>query len=482
MSKVQCPMSKVRRPMSDVAVWMLVSLCLLQPGCTADGEGAGAGDEAASMVNFDHLDHLGEPAGPDAEARIIHIYSEAPDYGWVGDDDEGIAAVDDAARAAVVYLRAFELNGDEDARLKAEALIRFILYMQRSDGLFYNFVWNSELDINTQHANSTADEFEWWACRAVWALGVAANVLKAANPELSRTAAGAIELARPHLSELLENYPVTVMVGGRHLPTWLVHQNAADATSELLLGLVALRKAYPDPGLDRIIDRFAEGMAMMQWGDMDTFPYAAHGSWREGWHAWGNSQTQALAQVPSTETAIREARSFYSRLLVEGWLHSFEFGKPTAFRRFEQIAYGVRCVAVGLIRLYEATGDRDYLIMAGLAASWFTGNNVGGFQMYDPETGRGYDGIGGPDFVNRNAGAESTIESLFTIQEIERYPESNKWLFARGRDPKSEEINGARYIYRMFTIETDSLALVMNLTDHDLKIARGSEFVDFFSQ
>jgi hypothetical protein len=261
-----------------------------------------------------------------------------------------------------------------------------------------------------------------------------------------------------------------------------VHENASDATSELLLGLVALQKAYPDSVLGQIIDRFAEGISMMQWGDMDTFPYAAHGSWREGWHAWGNSQTQVLAQIPSTESAVREARSFYSRLLVDGWLHSFEFDKPGALRRFEQIAYGVRCVAVGLIRLYEATGDPDYLIMAGLAASWFTGNNVGGFEMYDPETGRGYDGIGSPEFVNRNAGAESTIEALFTMLEIERYPESRKWMLAKGLEPISETIANERYLFRVFETESDRIALVMNLTEQNLEILRGSEFVEFFSE
>ncbi|WP_243664207.1 hypothetical protein [Rhodothermus marinus] len=32
-----------------------------------------------------------------------------------------------------------------------------------------------------------------------------------------------------------------------------------------------------------------------------------------------------------------------------------------------------------------------YATMAGLAASWLTGNNEAGVAMYDPATGRGYD-------------------------------------------------------------------------------------------
>src|SRR5690606_30633408 len=129
------------------------------------------------------------------------------------------------------------------------------------------------------------------------------------------------------------------------------------------------------------------------------------------WHGWGNSQTQALAEAGILGGAVREAENFFPHLLVNGWRHSMDLDNPSAGREYEQIAYAVRCVAVGLVRLFEATGDEQYAILAGLAASWFTGNNVPDAVMYDGRTGRGYDGISGPSDVNRNAGAESTIEA-----------------------------------------------------------------------
>src|SRR5690606_36065028 len=140
----------------------------------------------------------------------------------------------------------------------------------------------------------------------------------------------------------------------------------------------------------------------------------------ETWHGWGNSQTQALAEAGIIDGAIRAAEHFYPRLIVDGWLHSMPLADPGGVREFEQIAYAVRCVAVGLARLSEATGDRRYAVLAGLAASWFTGNNVANETMYLPQTGRGYDGISGPSAVNKNAGAESTIEALFTVLEMDR--------------------------------------------------------------
>ncbi|WP_260412329.1 hypothetical protein [Alkalihalobacillus sp. TS-13] len=36
---------------------------------------------------------------------------------------------------------------------------------------------------------------------------------------------------------------------------------------------------------------------------------------------------------------------------------------------------------------------QTYAKYAGLAGSWFTGNNDADFAMYEPETGRGYDGL-----------------------------------------------------------------------------------------
>lgn len=461
-----------------IGIAVLGALFLAAPGCDSAEEDQPS-PEQTPMVNFDHLDHLGEVVGPEGNTRIIHIYAEAPTYSWVGDDDEGIACVDDAARAAVVYLRAFELSGDAGALEKAVGLLRFILYMQTGRGLFYNFVWNQDLEINTTHENSTADEFEWWASRAVWALGEGARVLRTVDPELSSEAAAAVNRTVPHIEELLERYPTKRQVPGRRVPTWLVHQTAADATSELLLGLTALDEAYPDPQLRDIIDKLAEGIAAMQWGHMAAFPYAAHGSWIEGWHGWGNSQTQALSEAGWTDSAIKEARQFYSRLLVNGWMHSFEYNRPGEFREFEQIAYATRAVSVGLIKLAEATSDNDYLVMAGLAASWFTGNNVGGFEMYDKTTGRGYDGIGSPTSVNLNAGAESTIEALYTMLEVEQHPEAEKWLFARGRAPVAETLDGTDYLHRTFVVEDDSVALIMNLTKLELQLLGGAELAEF---
>ncbi len=168
-----------------------------------------------------------------------------------------------------------------------------------------------------------------------------------------------------------------------------------------------------------------------------------------------------------------------------------DFTKPGEPRRFEQIAYGVRGVALGLIELYNATQDERYAKLAGLAASWFTGNNVAGVAMYDPETGRGYDGIQGPNEVNFNAGAESTIEALYTLQEIEQNPPAREWLFARADRPAEVERDGTRYLYRTFykpdrksagRDDVNRLAVVINLTDQTMSILEGRHLDAFLNR
>jgi hypothetical protein len=80
----------------------------------------------------------------------------------------------------------------------------------------------------------------------------------------------------------------------------------------------------------------------------------------------------------------------------------------------------VNSLVQALVALHQATGDDTYGTLAGLAAGWFYGNNAAGFLMYDPATGRGFDGLNGPSSfrVNQNAGAESTIEALMALQTI----------------------------------------------------------------
>jgi len=76
-----------------------------------------------------------------------------------------------------------------------------------------------------------------------------------------------------------------------------------------------------------------------------------------------------------------------------------------------------------LLRAAEAGNRPGLRQVAGIAASWFFGNNPSGEAMYDPATGRTYDGVSPDGTVNRNSGAESTIHGLLAMLILDREPD-----------------------------------------------------------
>src|SRR5208283_328976 len=123
--------------------------------------------EQSSLVNFKHLEHLTEKIEFYGDSvSIVHIYSNYPGYKWVDAKEsgpEGIACVDDAARAAVVMLRSFELTYDSSKLAEARSLLKFVLAMETKDGEFYNFVLTDHTINRT--GKTSYKSFGWWAAR-----------------------------------------------------------------------------------------------------------------------------------------------------------------------------------------------------------------------------------------------------------------------------------------------------------------------------
>lgn len=464
-------------------IFKTVTLCfsLIVLGCNPEKNKDEVTD---SIFNLSHLDALGEVVNISGQdMRIIHIYADAPDYNWVGDDDEGEACVDDAARAAVVYLRHFELTGNEESAEKAKQLLRFVAYMQTDEGYFYNFVWDNSLRINKTHQNSLANEVNWWAARAVWALGVGARVLANHDSSFASFCLTTLDKSIPKIEEMLTAYPETVTKSGYEMPTWLIGGTGSDASSELLLGLAEANMISPDQKYSSAISKLSEGISMLQYGNISSAPYGAHLSWEGGWHGWGNSQTMAQVRAGQNQSAIVEANNFYPWLLVNGWLHSFPLESPGNKRYYEQIAYATRGVTVGLVQLYNSTKNEKYAIMAGLAGSWFMGNNEASAKMYNSLHGYGFDGINSPTDVNKNSGAESTIEALYSVLELEQNSISKKWMFADSSAPEEITKSGKNYRYRVFTVqnngEKESVTVIINMTDSEFELLDESEWNSF---
>jgi len=393
---------------------------------------------AANLVNFAHLEHLTQTVHLNGQpCDIIHIYSEYPDYQWVDAAEEGIACVDDVARAAVVYLRYFELTGADSLLAKAKRLLNFVLYMQAADGEFYNFI-DSTFQINKTYRTSEKS-FNFWAARGYWALGMGYLIFKTRDQDYAAKLKEAFLRCKIPLKKNLVFYQKFTEIDGRSYPLWLVNQYGSDATATLLLGINEFLKSEQEAELVQYAIQLAEGIIEMQVEEGNVFP-GAFLSWQNLWHAWGNAQTQALASLGKTlnqpqyiQAAQKEADRFYAHSLAHGMMREWQLGRENEAEQFPQIAYDIRCLSLGLLRLSDANGDVKYAKQAGLAASWLIGNNAANALMYDFQTGRCFDGIIDSTQVNYNSGAESTIEGLYTIIEITNNPLAKQYLFSARR-------------------------------------------------
>ncbi len=417
---------------------MALRLLLIAGLLLAAWPGVGLAQEETELVNLDHLIYLTEPVTIDGRAMaLVHIYAEYPDYEWVDAAGEGLSCVDDVARAAIVYLWQYERSGDPTLLDLARATLEFVRYMQAEDGAFYNFVTDREGTINTQ-GNTSYRSLGWWAMRGLWALGEGVRVFDRVDPAYADMLAEAYLRTESALRATLGNVGTTISVHGFEVPAWLPG-GEADVSAIGLLGMAAYYRARPNPDTAAVMTALADGIAALRLGDHATYPFGMHPVRANApgfWHDWGAHMTHALVEAGMAlnrqdwiDSAAAEADSFLLRhLVLERFRHI-----GVVPDRLGQIAYGTNMLVQAYMALYRATGEPRYARYAGLAGSWYFGNNMAGVPMVDLASGRVFDGINGPVAwrVNRNSGAESTIEGLMSLITLADEPLAVEMLYAR---------------------------------------------------
>lgn len=395
-----------------------------------------AQNSAVTLINPAHLNHLYQDINVNGKVLgIVHIYADYPDYNYVEAKGEGIACVDDAARAGIFYIGYYKDAPSEELISKIKHIANFVLYMQAKNGFFYNFIWK-DYTIDSTYKTSIAHP-DWWSWRAIWFLTEAHNFLLKHDSAFAKTLEAPITRSVNTAEEWLIPYfkNTTSDFGGLTLPDFLPYNNAADQAAILAIGLTNYYKYSPSDKLEKIIEKLCEGITYMQAGSETEPPHFAFLSWRNTWHEWGNSQAYALMKAAKlfhkpqyVWSAIKEVKYFYPYLLKRKNINSFEIekinksNKMVKEEQFAQIAYGIRPMVWAALNAYQITKEKKYAETAAELACWLLGKNVAGIKMYHPETGVCFDGIISPSEVNKNSGAESTIESLLTLQRIEQYP------------------------------------------------------------
>ncbi len=332
---------------------------------------------------------------------------------------EGVTCVDDVARAAILYLRLFEKSADESHYLKAREALDFLLAMQDVDGDFFNFIF-ADGKINRNGPTSRKGG-NWWAARGLWALSTGAWVLSQRDPSYS------MELARAsHKAfRVLLNYERDGLI-----------QGYTDISSVALLGAVELYRISNDLEVLNFIKRCSGSLRSKLITDNDSIfrGLVDENAPQENvphWHGWGSRQLEALAM---TALALEddELLGLAADAFKDGAMLLLSTGPVYSLsgfvQLFPQIAYAAEAAISTGYTLFSITNDREIATITALLGSWFIGLNSLGQSMIGPN-GEGYDGM---EFshINRNAGAESTISMLLSLERLSRLPDEYEKYFS----------------------------------------------------
>ena len=394
-----------------------------------------------SLINTSHLDHLFTTLKVKGqEVGAIWIYSEAPDYHLVTDEDEGFTCVDDVARSLVFYCRYYAQAPSAKVLERIEALAEFVLQLRAENGYFHNFVF-PDGTINTTHQNSVATP-NWWSWRAFWALTELQAVKATELKEVQDRSLIVIKEMIPLISTLCPEPEEVYTLEGLSLPRCL-SEMGTDQIAILLHGLNNHYRQSPSVELGQLIRKMGKLLLSAQVGDQEQAPHGAFLSWQNHWHAWGNTQAYALLtagelleEASFVAAGLREVRDFQPYFLAQDGLHAFEVRQKDKtlemanVQQFPQIAYNIRPMVYAALKAYELTGEETYALQAAELAAWFLGDNPVEKVMYDTTSGRTFDGINSADQVNQNSGAESTVEALLTLLAVEQVPVAQAALLA----------------------------------------------------
>jgi hypothetical protein len=323
---------------------------------------------------LDQLERLSRPvpaAGDNAFA--IAVYADATDRTFPAADlgYEGVACVDDAARAVVLFLDLWEATHLPPLRSRAEGLVDFLLYMQQDDGLFLNFIWDWDGRRNATGPTSFPGG-GFWHARGVRALAKAAMML--GDERAARAMARGIG-------------PIREM---RDVPP--------DIRSIHALMTIELIRAGRMSEMRSELSAWADQIAALRRGPvlLDN-PDAAVP------HLWGHIQEGLLAEAGALlgrpdllEVAGQSALAYLAPLIESG------FDEPVVQ------PYGVASAIYSVERLATLTGDPRFADLTRKARAWFDGRNPSNRVVYDRDAGRVHDGID-EGVLNPHSGAESNI-------------------------------------------------------------------------
>ena len=318
------------------------------------------------------LARLTRPVTGAPGAVAIAVYADAAGIPIAAAErgHEGVACVDDAARALGLLCDLWSATRMPVIRAWSEALLEFVLYMQDADGRFVNFVADWSGTRNEDGPTSQAGG-SFWQARGLRGLACASVTL---NDE--RASLGVLRGMAHVRSE-----PVAASIRAIHILT---------ALDLLRSGRSPELRADLGPWTDELVACRRDGVLF---DDPDEHEP----------HLWAHIQEGALAQAGAyldREDLVQVARE--SALLYLAPLIESRFDLPTVQPD------GVASALFGVETLANVTRERRFTELAEKARAWFDGRDPAGRPVYDRVAGRVHDGVDA-GVLNEHSGAESNI-------------------------------------------------------------------------
>jgi hypothetical protein len=338
-------------------------------------------------------------AGP--RALALAVYSDAMGEQFEARESgvEGVACVDDAARASALLYRLWAATGNDALKQWADGLMDFVLWMHAGDGLWFNFIldWDGARNVD---GPTSAPGINFWQARAAYAVAEAELALYQ-------------DRGRDVLTQALD------AAGSASPPS--------DVRAIHCLTLLAVLERAPDPRLTRLLGAWCDELAGCQRdGVLMNSPDE-----RGRPHLWGHVQEAVLADASVLlrrrellTVAMTSADAVFGELIESG------FDVPHTH------SYEVQSAVFVLDRLAAITGQERFADMSYKARHWFDRRNPADAAIYDRVTGRVSDGLDDRR-VSDSSGAEANITAGLALMS-----DPGVLSLARGWAPGSVATSG----------------------------------------
>ena len=312
----------------------------------------------------------------------------------IGDRREGYTS-DDNARALLLALRYFELQGDESAMKLARTYLSFLLYMQKKDGQLHNLIGYNRSFLDDIGSDDSLG-------RTLWVCGY--SQATSIPEDLKMTA-----------KEIFDRGLI-----------WTLKSPSPRAQAFAILGLYHYAKAFPsDKNAQSNMIELANHLC-------ELYEQTSSSTWQwfESYVTYANARLphslfrayQITGRKEYLDVAETTLKFLAAKNIVNGVYQPV--GNKSWYNRggekalYDQQPLEASCMVEAASIAYQVTGKRKYSKMAWTAFAWFLGKNTKNVVVYNPDSGGAYDGISSAG-LNLNQGAEAGLSYLLARLEME---------------------------------------------------------------